>query len=350
MSVEGFIKACHQANKIRYRPVLVSKIAKGFFNSLVLRRNVLRVVEFSINTACQSKCEFCYATKMVKKNDKFLDVEEIREIWTQAKSLGAFSASILGGEPTLHPKFLDIISVLEPKKHIVTFVTNSIRVDEKLVLELKKRGVFLILLSLNSTDPETNDKVRGYKGHFEHVKRVIALCKKHDMQVQITIATSKSLQGESLKLIDFTVKNGLQAGVVPLAPTGKMEGCSEDELLDESDWISLRELYNWHPSLRGDWDTNLTLKVGCPAGFEKIHVTQYGDVTGCSLQPISFGNLRNERLETIIERMRDFHHFSKRYNRCLVAFDRTFQRDYVSYAANFPSTPYPIEANPNHAK
>ena len=129
---------------------------------------------------------------------------------------------------------------------------------------------------------------------------------------------------------------------------GKNEGNTE-ESFDEKFWAQLRALYNSNSSLKSDLDTNYNFKIGCPAGFEKIHISPYGDVTGCAMNPVSFGNIRNESLEKIIERMRRFRYFAKRYHNCLIAVDEDYIREYVDYSMNYPFTPYPVESNPHYS-
>jgi len=205
--------------------------------------------------------------------------------------------------------------------------------------------VFVIYVSMNSTDPAINDEVRGYEGHYEHVMRVIDLCKKHKIDVMLPITTSRTLLPETIKLVDFAREHGMTASMGLLAPTGRQEG-KKETLFDESFWRTLRELYDNNPGLRGDWDTNLTLEVGCPAGFEKIHVSPYGHVTGCAIQPMSFGRLREKSLQQIVDGMREFKHFAKRSKQCIVALDREFIEDYVDFSIDEPSTPYPVAKNP----
>jgi hypothetical protein len=185
MEFDGIRKTLHQIDKIRYRPSILRKIAYGYFRTLVLRKPTLRIIEFSITPACQSGCGYCYASKFQRSSEKLLSVDEIRDTWVQAKKLGAFTGFVVGGEPSLHKNFLDIVRVLEPMKHMVSFATNCISLTEEMVIEAKKMGVFVIYVSLNSVDPVTNDIVRGYYGHFDHAMRVIDLCKKHEIDVMI---------------------------------------------------------------------------------------------------------------------------------------------------------------------
>ena len=345
MTLDGLIKALHQVDKIAYRPAIVYKIARGYFRTLVLRKPTLRIIEFSITAACQSTCEYCYASKFGKPGGSQLSLEEIKSVWAEAKSLGAFCVQILGGEPTLHPQFLDIVKSFEPKSNIVTMVTNSLLLDEKMVLALKETGVFLVYISLNSLDAETNDKIRGYEGHLAAALKAIEICKKHGLKVSIPVTTSRELLPETEKILAYARENDLQSTINLLAPVGRAEG-QHEQTLDVDFWHQLRKLYMSNPGLRGDWDVNQNLRIGCPSGYEKIHISPYGEVTGCSLQPVSFGNVREEKLEVIIKRMQGFDHYAKRAPNCIVALDEDYIRDFVDYAENYDVVPYDVRENP----
>lgn len=347
MEWAGFKKAAHQIDKIRYRPVLVAKIARAYMRTLALRKPTLRICEFSITAECQSRCEFCYASKFVRNDAEPLSVEEIRDVWTQAKAQGAFSTVVFGGEPLLHPQFFDIIALLEPKKHIVTLTTNAIALTEEMIVELKRLGVFLVNMSLNSLDPAENDSMRGYAGHYDAVMRGMELCKKHGMDVFLPVATSKKHLKETMEIVEFAKKHDVGVTINLMCAMGRAEG-KKEELFDQGFWQELRALYDRNPDLRSDYDVNLDMHIGCPAGFEKIHVAPYGDVTGCSMNPVSFGNVRSMSLEDILAKMRSFRHFAKRHSSCIVAVDNEFISDYMDYAAGYDTTPYPVEDNPQY--
>lgn len=344
MKRDGILKLTHQINKIRYRPVLVGKIARGFFRALVLRKPCLRVCEFSITPDCQSKCQFCYASKFYKQGEQLLTLEEIESTWIQAKAMGAFCANLLGGEPLLHPQFLDIIRILEPRKHLITFATNCIGLTEDVVKELKQLGVFLINISLNSLDPELNDELRGYKGHYDAVMNAVELCKKYKIDISFPVATSKQHLKETYEIVEYAKQIGANVVVNLMCAMGRTEG-EMDVLFDEAFWKEYRTMVDSNSHLRADFDTNLNMKIGCPAAFEKIHFTPYGEVTGCSMNPVSFGNVKDLPLAEIVEKMRNFYHFAKRSPHCLVAIDSKFIADYMNYATNFESIPYRVEEN-----
>lgn len=342
MGMEGIRKAIHQVNKVPLRPRLLAKVARGYFKTLVLRQSVLRVLEISINTACQSRCGYCYAETFKQPRGQQLTVAEIRALWQQAERMGAFCSLVLGGEPTLRKDFLDVIAALEPRKNLVTFTTNSISLTEAMVRELKRLGVFLVNISLDSPDPATNDRRRGYEGHFDAAMRAIEWCRVHGLAVTVPIVTSKSYFPQTLEMIDFVKRQGLVANLNLLTLSGRARADRADQF-DAAFWDQLRALYASDASLRSDFNVNLSLKVECPAGFEKVHVAPYGDVTGCSLMSVSFGNVREEPLADIVGRMRQFPHFKKRPDRCLIAVDDQFIDDYQAVASSSAVTPVRVE-------
>jgi MoaA/NifB/PqqE/SkfB family radical SAM enzyme len=274
-----------------------------------------------------------------------LTIDEIKDTWRQAQAMGAFSSIVLGGEPLLHPRFLEIIEALEPKKNIVTFTTNAIDFTEALAKDLKRLGVYLINISINSRDAETNDRLRGFSGHLEKAFTAMRICKKNGFDVFLPIATSKPYWQETLKLIDFADKNGYGVTINLMSAMGRAEAKHTD-MFDIEFWQELRKIYNSHANVRSDYDVNLSLRVGCPSGHEKVHIAPYGDVTGCSMQAPSFGNVREEPLAKIVARMRKFHHYAKKSEHCLIAVDKEYIESYMDYAINEASVPYPIKNNP----
>jgi hypothetical protein len=64
---------------------------------------------------------------------------------------------------------------------------------------------------------------------------------------------------------------------------------------------------------------------------------------------MSFGNLRDEPLEDVVARMREFKHFKKRPEHCIVALDEEFIGDYLDPSIDERSTPYPIQNNSCYA-
>jgi hypothetical protein len=172
-------------------------------------------------------------------------------------------------------------------------------------------------------------------------------CKKHKMDVFLPVATAKPYWAETLKIVEFADANGCGVTINLMCAMGRAEGRHED-MFDAEFWLELRKLYNSHPNIRSDYDVNLSMKVGCPSGHEKIHIAPYGDVTGCSIQAPSFGDARSEPLADIVARMRAFRHYAKKNPSCIIAVDKEYIEQYMDFAQRYKTIPYPIFENPHY--
>ena len=109
------------------RPWVLAKVLEGYWRTRVLHRTVLRTIELAVTPACNTQCEMCYASRLDQPGQTLLTPAEYRDIWRQAKKLGAFSVIISGGEPTVRPDLMDVIEAVEPKKSLIAVVSNGIR-------------------------------------------------------------------------------------------------------------------------------------------------------------------------------------------------------------------------------
>jgi len=89
-----------------------------------------------------------------------------KEVVNQAKEMGVFLFYIAGGEPLLHPHFLDMLDFVVRSDVSVHVLTNATRITPKLasdietILEHATSPVSIQVL-LDSVDDQSNDAVRG---------------------------------------------------------------------------------------------------------------------------------------------------------------------------------------------
>ncbi len=336
----------YHSRVIKKRSKLIPKIAKGYFNTLVLKKTVLRTIELALLTECNSKCEMCYASKMKKNNDQYLSVSEYEKIWKQADRLGAFSVILSGGEPTLHKDFFDIVSVLDPKNSIIALVTNSLNLNEHFLKEAKKLGIETLHLSLDGTDPKINDKVRGTQGHFQKVMESIETAKKAGIAVYISTVVAHNGLDKMKEMVKFTKEKNI--GIVfSLACVSGNWANSKDVLLTPEEWQEVQTYMRANPCIRSDWTINFSLKTECPGGREKLNISPYGDITGCGMNYVSFGNIRQEPLEIIWKRMGQFPAFKKRSKDCLIGADKNYIEKYIKPLSDM-TVPVQIDKHPKN--
>lgn len=346
MQLEALIHSFKHSSIVMKRPKVILRILQGLYISTLLRCDRLRIVEFVINHECNSNCIMCYATKYAIKGKEPLTPQEYKNVWRQCVELGAFLAVIEGGEPILRKDLFDIIDALDPWNNIIVLVSNSIGLDRKKLKELKGAGIAVLHLSLDGASPETNDKIRGHRGHFNRVMEVVKDAKELDFHVYFSSVLKHSNKEEYLKIIELASKLKVGISGALLVTMGRYSDNLKERLTDnDREWL-LDVLKKYSSVIRFDWNNNFSNKYECPGGREKFSISLYGDVMTCVCNHLSFGNIREEPVKVIWERMRNFSLFREKNEKCLASFDTEYLREYLDPLADSDVLPVSIFNHP----
>lgn len=337
----------YHARVIKKKIFLIPKILNGYAKTLIFRQTVLRTIEFALTAECNSKCQMCYASKIKRLDESYLSVKEYGHIWQQAQKLGVFSVILSGGEPTLRKDIFDIISVMDSKNTIFALVTNSLNLSREYLAKLKKAGVETIHLSLDSTDEETNDKIRGKIGHFKKVIESIDEAKQLGFSVYLSTVIMHNGLEKMKEMVRFAKENDI--GIVfSLACVSGNWAEEKDILLTAEEWEEVQAYMKANPYIRSDWTINFSMRQECPGGREKISISCYGDVMGCGMNYVSFGNIREEPLEKIWRRMQNFADFKRRSPDCLIGVDQQYINKFIRPLSSL-TVPVRIDKHPAYA-
>jgi len=120
-------------------------------------------MEIRITDYCNLNCKYCYAKPFSGREMSFADFKEVVH---QAKEMGVFLFYIAGGEPLLHPHFLDMLDYIIRSDVSVHVLTNATRITPKLASDIKTIlehaiSPVSIQVSLDSVNDRSNDAVRG---------------------------------------------------------------------------------------------------------------------------------------------------------------------------------------------
>jgi len=121
--------------------------------------------------SCNLACRHCWiAPSFIPGGNggSFLKLEHIHKAVREAAPLGLRSVKLTGGEPTLHPQFCDIVSVLGEAGLATMIETNGTLVDRALASFLRAHPtVTFISVSVDGADAETHDGLRAVAGSFD---------------------------------------------------------------------------------------------------------------------------------------------------------------------------------------
>lgn len=169
----------------------------------------------------------------MKNNKQLMGVSELRELldWFKKQDINSFG--ILGGEPTLHPDFNNLIGILSEYEMSVIFPTNGI-------FENKKREAFLmnvirmVVVHVNSVDFYKNDQ---YQTLIDNVKFL------SDIE-NISVEARFVIENDDIpvqQLLDFSKNTGVETIKFVFA---------KPEAHKKNSFLSLQEVKNLLPIVK----------------------------------------------------------------------------------------------------
>jgi MoaA/NifB/PqqE/SkfB family radical SAM enzyme len=319
-------------------PVVLTRVMRGFARALLLGKSTLKTIEIFPTLQCNLRCEMCSVAKYHRneKTGTVLGLEDYERIARQGAMEGAIAVSILGGEPLMSPILKDILAIFKKYRYTTYMVSNGSLLDFSKVQDLKRWGLDLLSMSLESLDVESHQKRRGSHQLGNKILDNIRLCKEGGLPVGLSTVFFPGKVEEAEEVIAYASRNGIGISAGQVCPIGGWEG---KPVLSRSENEKIRKILKRYPRLTMDWAMTYHLRHRCVAGKEKIAITSTGEVLGCSVNPISFGNIREENLSKILSRLRSFRPFREWFPGCLAAESKEYIERYLEPLSQYKNHP-----------
>ncbi|MEW6381618.1 MAG: radical SAM protein [bacterium] len=131
--------------------------------------NRLLAIRLETSRSCNLRCRYCYAESGGHLEHE-LDFEDLTSVIRQAWELGADSVVVIGGgEPTLYPRFRDLIAYIHSLRIIPVIFTNTVTMTRELAEFLHDQGAS-VMGKLDSLRPEVQDYLAGQAGAFHQIQ------------------------------------------------------------------------------------------------------------------------------------------------------------------------------------
>lgn len=260
----------------------------------------------SLSYQCQCHCKHCGVALFRKKNAKELTTEEIKsKILDRLKDCGVNVAYFFGGEPTLHKDFLELIRYSTEKGLYSCFDTNGLKLaDRDFVKAIKDSGITFLLVSIDSADAKLHDQFRGMPGCWKAAVEGIKNCVEMKVPVGIsTVATKQGLKNGDVKRI---IQLGKDLGVFRirlLSPMMVGRWYRQDFRLSKEEMKEFKSLLEPNFVFWEEWCDGTVPFVCSSITRWTFAISVYGDVQPCCYIPVRFGNIREEDLKNIVDRM-----------------------------------------------
>jgi len=244
---------------------------------------------FYLTESCNLACRHCWISPSQRSANTpgtTLSKQVFRTILEEAKPLGLTTVKLTGGEPLLHPDFMDLLQILSKEELGLVLETNGILLTRSMARKISQFPKRFVSISLDGADAGTHEWVRGVPGCFDKTCQavrsladagtspqvIMTIMQQNVDQVDALVRLAESLGASSVK---FNI-------VQPIARGEKLH--KDDLTLDVASLIALgqRVEKELQPS------TTLDLFFDLPMAFRSLKNLVSGN--GCSVCAI-FGIL-----------------------------------------------------------
>jgi radical SAM protein with 4Fe4S-binding SPASM domain len=150
----------------------------------------LRYLEFQITDRCNLRCRHCY---IGDGHHQDLPLEKIIKVLKEFEEIQGLRLLLSGGEPLLHPNFLEIQAILKDRAFRSVLLTNGIFITKDIA---KRLHVHEVQVSLDGMK-EGHESLRG-KGHFDKTLKAIDYLQ----EAGIAVSVATMIHRKNLKEFD----------------------------------------------------------------------------------------------------------------------------------------------------
>lgn len=297
-----------------------------FTKQIILNKYWLRVPVRAVayvTGRCNYQCNHCYAADFLRKE---LSIDEYQEIFNKLSQAGILEVVFLGGEPFLRNDFLDIVKEANNLGLGTKTSTNASYIDKNNVKEIKKYFDGKLQVSLDGSDEETNDRIRG-RGTFKKTLRGIECLLEGEVHFSLGFVTNGKNYQNLNAVYNFAKERKIEGlHIMRGMPKGRALSSWTDMILTNNEWIKtikkIRSFVNPNeiPKLQIDGTyeyENSTEPLGkclsgCEAGRYELTFLPNGDIIPCDMfHNWVLGNVKTANLEDlwlnnpILNRFRD---------------------------------------------
>jgi len=211
----------------------------------------LRTFYIYLSDNCNMRCRHCWIeprfTNGKPDPGRVVDLDALRAAVCEGKTLGLSTAKLTGGEPMLHPHFLEVADMLSAEGLGLTVETNGTLMTAEAACHLKeKTKLTFVSVSLDGADARTHDAFRGITGAFDGALRGLShLVNAGFKNTQIIMSVHRGNRAQVEAVVGLATERGAASVKLnPVTRTGRGatmhergEGLDFDELMELARYI-----------------------------------------------------------------------------------------------------------------
>jgi MoaA/NifB/PqqE/SkfB family radical SAM enzyme len=242
----------------------------------------LKSVDVYVTSQCNRRCTYCFLPSDFFASRVRMSVEAFSDVVAWCIRYSINEITFLGGEPSLHPSFAEMVSLARGRGLDVRVVTNGARQFQRLLESglIGPHNLSRVAVSLDTLDDTVQDAFRG-RGAWQDAMSTIRLLRDRGVLFDINVTGVRPVLGGLEALIRFAEGAGCRrVNVHWPSSIGLGADLSANQIPDREEWQSLVRIVAERVETRPDFFVEI----------ERGFLAQDDPLLGCALD--DFSNLQ----------------------------------------------------------
>lgn len=215
----------------------------------------------TLNRTCNLRCKWCYARDTEYKSSLTMSKDLAFELIDFFDSINVKHIILIGGEPTIHPDFFEILKYAKEKKIKCALVTNGLMFkNDEFIDKYKSMGMNSVSLSLKGENEKTYEEITGFDG-FQETIDIIKKLVSSDISVSVSMVLTENNMNSFTDVIPTLLNAGVRRFHFSFCYDFNLCGVKKDIFSP----ISLLEMFgNIYEKLNSLTNGHFTLQNGLP--------------------------------------------------------------------------------------
>lgn len=219
-----------------------------------------------ITLACDLRCQYCYMFDfLVQKSDE-MQIMKSQYLFSMVDFFSKYDKgldrlTLLGGEPTLHPKITEIANTIAqfPIKEL-RMTTNAVGLHNLDLDKLNSNVFSHISVSIDGTSPEINNLTRG-NGTFSRILKTIELYRQKGIPLSINYTVTTNNINNLHQVVPFFSDVGVTIVNFHRASLDGNAYHNEHLIVNPTQWVDARSKLIDYLKKEGDNFPNIKVRI-----------------------------------------------------------------------------------------